>query len=487
MKMPVQTRRNQQASPSSLSARGEVGTAPSGIAQRIADSAKQRAQARQIAQLRRLETSANPLEDALPEPSTFARRAAPNGLPAQLRSGIESLSGVDMSDVRIHRNSSKPAQLQALAYAQGSDIHLGPGQERHLPHEAWHVVQQKQGRVRPTQALRKGIAINDDAGLEHEADVMGAKALQMRPAPAQGPRGASAAGGGMQFRAAPSGIVQRTSVELKTVTTDTPVTVVSRLKNVGIDKVYLGVSTKVNYLYERVKFIKAIIHPGAGPDGVGQGTGCHVGSTAEIGNLGAIEAITLGYPGNVEYAGGHLVGSQFWTSHANSLLEENLVPMRQSINSSIYKILEAEVSNYLGIHGAQIGLEITPHYDAAQVVTLNQGGLQAFLQSRHMNTAGINFGQTFNLNAHVPDKITVKVITYVGSPDLGSRVLDDPASGGIEKSKTYDKADYVNNIGWDATHSRKKPKVTKGKWVPFKPIELKSARSRTYNFFQETV
>jgi hypothetical protein len=25
-----------------------------------------------------------------------------------------------------------------------------PGQEQHLPHEAWHVVQQKQGRVKPT-------------------------------------------------------------------------------------------------------------------------------------------------------------------------------------------------------------------------------------------------------------------------------------------------------------------------------------------------
>jgi len=487
MKMLVQTPRNQQGGPSSLSARSEVRTPPSGIAQRIADSPRQRAQARQIAQLRGSGTSANSHEDVSPEPSAFAPRAAPNGLPAQLRSSIESLSGVDMSDVRIHRNSSKPAQLQALAYAQGSDIHLGPGQERHLPHEAWHVVQQKQGRVRPTQALRKGVAINDDTGLEREADVMGAKALQMRLTPAQGLRGASIAGGGIQFRAAPSGVVQRTSVELTSVKTDTPVTVVSRLKAAGIDKVYLGASTKVNYAYERVKSIKAIIHPGAGPDVVGKGTGCHVGSTAEIGNLGTIEAITLGYPGNVEYAGGHLVGSQFWTSHANSLLEENLVPMRQSINSSIYKILEAEVSNYLGTHGAQIGLEITPHYDAAQVVTLNQGSLQAFLQSRHMNTTGINFGQTFSLNAHVPDKITVKVITYLGSPDLGSRTLDNPASGDIEKSKTYDKASYVNNIGWDATKSKEKPTVTKGNWVPFKPIKLKSTGSRTYNFFQETV
>ena len=103
------------------------------------------------------------------------RTAAP-GLPPQLQAGIETLSGVPMGHVRVHRNSSKPAQLNALAYAQGRDIHLGPGQESHLPHEAWHVVQQAQGRVQPTRQLKNGAKINDDRGLEREADVMGAKA-----------------------------------------------------------------------------------------------------------------------------------------------------------------------------------------------------------------------------------------------------------------------------------------------------------------------
>jgi hypothetical protein len=77
----------------------------------------------------------------------------------------------------VHYNSSQPAQLNALAYAQGSDIHLAPGQERHLPHEAWHVVQQAQGRVQPTMQIKEGAPVNDDPGLEHEADVMGAKAV----------------------------------------------------------------------------------------------------------------------------------------------------------------------------------------------------------------------------------------------------------------------------------------------------------------------
>lgn len=99
------------------------------------------------------------------------------GLPDALKAGIEKLSGYNMDDVKVHRNSDKPAQLEAHAYAQGTAIHLGPGQEKHLPHEAWHVVQQKQGRVQPTMQMKGNININDNDGLEKEADVMGAKAL----------------------------------------------------------------------------------------------------------------------------------------------------------------------------------------------------------------------------------------------------------------------------------------------------------------------
>lgn len=103
------------------------------------------------------------------------------GMPDQLKTGIERLSGMAMDEVRVHYNSSQPAQLHAHAYAQGTEIHLAPGQERHLPHEAWHVVQQKQGRVKPTVQLHGGAQVNDDIELEKEADVMGMKALQLKP------------------------------------------------------------------------------------------------------------------------------------------------------------------------------------------------------------------------------------------------------------------------------------------------------------------
>ena len=100
------------------------------------------------------------------------------GMPDNLKTGVENLSGVDISDVKVHYNSKKPTELNAHAYAQGSDIHVAAGQEKYLAHEAWHVVQQKQGRVQPTVQMKTGVAVNDDTGLEQEADVMGEKVSQ---------------------------------------------------------------------------------------------------------------------------------------------------------------------------------------------------------------------------------------------------------------------------------------------------------------------
>jgi Domain of unknown function (DUF4157) len=95
-----------------------------------------------------------------------------------LKGAVESLSGLSMDDVRVHYNSSKPAQVQALAYAQGTEVHLGPNQEQHLAHEAWHVVQQKQGRA-TADVHYKDRLIASDSSLEREADVMGATANKL--------------------------------------------------------------------------------------------------------------------------------------------------------------------------------------------------------------------------------------------------------------------------------------------------------------------
>ena len=121
-------------------------------------------------------------------PRVQAGQSNHSGLPDRLKAGLETLSGLAMDDVRVHYESSKPAQLGALAYAQGRDIHLAPGQQRHLPHEAWHVVQQAQGRVRPTLQLTGGVAASDDQGMEREADVMGTEAASGGAAAARNSR-----------------------------------------------------------------------------------------------------------------------------------------------------------------------------------------------------------------------------------------------------------------------------------------------------------
>ncbi|WP_291601415.1 DUF4157 domain-containing protein [Bacteroides sp.] len=107
--------------------------------------------------------------------TVFQQKPNNTGLPDNLKAGVESLSGFSMDDVKVHYNSSQPATVQALAYTQGTDIHVAPGQERYLPHEAWHVAQQLAGRVEPTTEVG-GMPVNDNIGLEHEADVMGARA-----------------------------------------------------------------------------------------------------------------------------------------------------------------------------------------------------------------------------------------------------------------------------------------------------------------------
>ena len=77
-----------------------------------------------------------------------------NGLPSQLKADIESLSGLSMDGVKVHYNASEPVQLNPHAYAQG--------------------------RVKPTIQAKSGTAINDDTPIEHEANVTGDKAMQLR-------------------------------------------------------------------------------------------------------------------------------------------------------------------------------------------------------------------------------------------------------------------------------------------------------------------
>lgn len=101
-----------------------------------------------------------------------ASRAAfgSTGIPGAMQERFEASSGLSFDDVRIHYNSPRPAKIGALAYTQGTQVYIGPGQERHLEHELGHVLQQKRGIVKADGYLN-GLPVNRDPRLERAADL----------------------------------------------------------------------------------------------------------------------------------------------------------------------------------------------------------------------------------------------------------------------------------------------------------------------------
>ncbi|MGH1339887.1 MAG: DUF4157 domain-containing protein [Aureispira sp.] len=123
---------------------------------------------------------ASPPKDELENGKRKALRkqSRKDGLPLALKTGIEAETGYNMDEVRVHKNSKLPAEMGALAYAEGKDIYVGQGEEQHIPHEAWHVVQQAKGGVSPTCKI-SGEGVNTEGALEAEAEAEG-KAAEER-------------------------------------------------------------------------------------------------------------------------------------------------------------------------------------------------------------------------------------------------------------------------------------------------------------------
>jgi hypothetical protein len=265
------------------------------------------------------------------------KKANNTGLPDNLKSGIENLSGYAMDDVKVHYNSSEPAGMQAHAYAQGTDIHIGPGQEKHLPHEAWHVVQQKQGRVRPTMQMKGKVNINDDTGLETEADIMGKKSLTagMNNSP-------------VSFKSInDTTIVQRNRIishnaEANTSPVTTIVNFIANQTGFDVDNVkkamvkkkvltskYFDVLNSSDANYKPVS-VKAYVDSVTGSKG-------RAGSDMQtaIGKLGYIEDALRGRE-SPEYDGGHLLGYGWYKDWDLINTAKNVAPQDRSENRSIY-------------------------------------------------------------------------------------------------------------------------------------------------------
>lgn len=132
-------------------------------------------------------------------------------MPEAVQAKMESAFGQDFSDVSIHTNSQASKSAGALAHTQGSEVHFAPGQfnpesqsgQELLGHELTHVVQQRQGRVQPTGSTPDGMPLNDNKGLESEADQMGKAAAAGTTQKKAAAGAGSAKGGASQLKKGP--------------------------------------------------------------------------------------------------------------------------------------------------------------------------------------------------------------------------------------------------------------------------------------------
>ncbi|MFN8397208.1 MAG: DUF4157 domain-containing protein [Bacteroidia bacterium] len=144
-------------------------------------------------------------------PAAQNKSASNSAMPEAVQAKMESAFGQDFSDVSIHTDSQVSKSAGALAHTQGNEVHFAPGQfkpetqsgQELLGHELTHVVQQRQGRVEATGSTPNGMPLNDNKGLESEADQMGKAAaagtMQKKAAGGSG----SPKGGASQMKKGP--------------------------------------------------------------------------------------------------------------------------------------------------------------------------------------------------------------------------------------------------------------------------------------------
>ena len=97
---------------------------------------------------------------------------------------MEDAFDFSFAQVRVHEGSQAQA-MGAIAYTEGTNLHFAPGEyqpgsergQELIGHELAHVVQQSEARVGTTKQF-KGVELNDDPGLEAEADAWGARAAR---------------------------------------------------------------------------------------------------------------------------------------------------------------------------------------------------------------------------------------------------------------------------------------------------------------------
>ncbi|MCF2219895.1 DUF4157 domain-containing protein [Chryseobacterium sp. PS-8] len=103
-------------------------------------------------------------------------------IPENIKNEMEYSFNSNFSDVILKENSTQAKNLNAIAFAQGNEIHFASSFNPHsnqskeiLGHELAHVIQQRSGIVNASHQ-EQGFNINDDYALENEADAAGRKA-----------------------------------------------------------------------------------------------------------------------------------------------------------------------------------------------------------------------------------------------------------------------------------------------------------------------
>ncbi len=106
--------------------------------------------------------------------ASLAGDSGGEALPENLKANLETISGYNLSGVKVKYNSKKPEILGAGGLAKGNQIDLAPGKEQHLSTAAYALIQQRQGKVGSTKTIQ-GVEVNDDSSLESEAKTKSAR------------------------------------------------------------------------------------------------------------------------------------------------------------------------------------------------------------------------------------------------------------------------------------------------------------------------
>ncbi|MCA2999586.1 MAG: hypothetical protein ING75_13405 [Rhodocyclaceae bacterium] len=91
-----------------------------------------------------------------------------------------------LGEAKTKVNQIQPIVVQEKTTSQtGQDMHAVQKQDVQRPRAAMGISEQAEPATVPAVQMKQGVRVNDDQGLEREADVMGAKAMQAMPFPLQ--------------------------------------------------------------------------------------------------------------------------------------------------------------------------------------------------------------------------------------------------------------------------------------------------------------